>query len=97
VNPAVIRKAAGTRQGKSEGGPVIPDAGIEYSIRSIRNSRRNAVVIRGPGPNDVVADLGGKRARIEVGSALSDGHVSRGGGSEGRKDGNKKGELTEMH
>ena len=55
------------------------------------------MVVAGPGPNNVVPDLGGNRARIVVGPPLPDGHVSRRRGNENGKANKDKGKESEMH
>ena len=97
MNPTVIGINSDGAERHRENEPVVTDARIKYSIRIIWRAGGHAVIIGGPSPIDDIASPDDDRTRVEVGPPLSDGHVSRGAGSKGRKDGNKKGELTEMH
>jgi hypothetical protein len=50
---------------------------VEYAIRVIWSSGRRAVITGSPGPFHGVADLDGRRPRIKVVTASSDGDIRR--------------------
>jgi hypothetical protein len=70
---------------------------VKYAIRTTRISGCRAVIVGRPGPLNDVAGPDGYGAGIEVGPALSDGHVRRRRAREDWKEDDEKDEQSDMH